>query len=42
MSGDDNRDKGGLREISQLLAPYKPPTAMQQRLLEPVPEEGFS
>ena len=40
MSGDDKRDKGGLREISQLLAPYKPPTAMQQRLLEPVPEEG--
>lgn len=40
MSGDDKRDKGGLREISQLLAPYKLPTAMQQRLLEPVHEEG--
>ena len=40
MSGNDKRERGGLREIGQLLAPYKPPTTMQQRLLEPVPEEG--
>ena len=40
MSGDDEREQDGPRKIGHLLAPYKPPTAMQQRLLEPAPEEG--